>query len=351
MRVLTAAPAAAPSRYETDEERWRAVRDGDEAADGTFYYVVRTTGIYSRPSCVARLARRENVEFHASLKEVRALGYRPCRRCHPDEPELNRYYADTVARACRLMDGALTPPNLDAVARSAGYSRFHFHRMFKSLTGVTPYAYWTAVRARRVRAELISARTVSDAIYRAGFNSNGQFYAASSAILGMTPQEFRAGGAGVRIRSAVGTTSLGPVLVAATGKGVCAILSDAGSGGGAGTGGSGESGGSGGSGGGAGSRGSAGNGGGSGSGGDAVRLRARLAALFPHAAHHEDDPAFDGLVAQALSRSELPHSGRELLPPTALRVCLRERIRQELTPLATTPGAAKHTPVDALRAG
>lgn len=225
MRVLTAAPApATTSRYETDEERWRAVRDGDEAADGTFYYVVRTTGIYSRPSCVARLARRENVEFHSTLEEVRALGYRPCRRCHPDEPEQNRYYADTVARACLLMDGALTPPNLDAVARSAGYSRFHFHRMFKSLTGVTPYAYWTAVRARRVRAELIGARTVSDAIYQAGFNSNGQFYAASSAILGMTPQEFRAGGAGVRIRSAVGTTSLGQVLVAATGKG-CARCS------------------------------------------------------------------------------------------------------------------------------
>lgn len=313
MRVLTAPPSA--SGYETDEERWRAVRDGDEAADGKFYYVVRTTGIYSRPSCVARLARRENVEFHSSLEEVRALGYRPCRRCHPDEPELNQYYADTVARACLLMDGALTPPNLDAVARSAGYSRFHFHRMFKSLAGVTPYAYWTAVRARRVRAELIGARTVSDAIYQAGFNSNGQFYAASSAILGMTPQEFRAGGAGVRIRSAVGTTSLGPVLVAATGKGVCAVLSDAGD------------------------------------GGDDRGLHTRLTELFPHAAHHEDDPAFADLVAQALSRAELPHSGRELLPPTALRVCLRERIRQELTPLATTPPAAKPTPIDALRAG
>lgn len=314
MRVLTAPPSA--SRYETDEERWRAVRDGDGAADGKFYYVVRTTGIYSRPSCVARLARRENVEFHSTLEEVRARGYRPCRRCHPDEPEQNRYYADTVARACLLMDGALTPPNLDAVARTAGYSRFHFHRMFKSLAGVTPYAYWTAVRARRVRAELIGARTVSDAIYQAGFNSNGQFYAASSAILGMTPQEFRAGGAGVRIRSAVGTTSLGPVLVAATAKGVCAILSDAGTG-----------------------------------PGTAAALRARLTSLFPHAAHAEDDPAFGMLVSQALTRAELPDSGRELLPPTALRICLRERIRQELTPLGATTPAPKHDPIATLRAG
>ncbi|MGW6690782.1 bifunctional transcriptional activator/DNA repair enzyme AdaA [Streptomyces sp. NPDC054961] len=327
MRVLTAAPAAAASRYETDEERWRAVRDGDEAADGTFYYVVRTTGIYSRPSCVARLARRENVEFHSSLEEVRALGYRPCRRCHPDEPEQNRYYADTVARACRLMDGALTPPNLDAVARSAGYSRFHFHRMFKSLTGVTPYAYWTAVRARRVRAELIGARTVSDAIYQAGFNSNGQFYAASSAILGMTPQEFRAGGAGVEIRSAVGTTSLGPVLVAATGRGVCAVLTDAGD------------------------TADASDGAVRADRANGTRLRARLSALFPHAGHHEADPAFGELVAQALARAELPYSGRDLLPPTALRMCLRERIRQELTPLGATPPAAERDAVGGLRAG
>lgn len=112
MPVLTAAPPSpAPSpAYASDEERWRAVRDGDGAADGKFYYVVRTTGIYSRPSCVARLANRENVEFHSTLEEVRARGYRPCRRCHPDEPVLNRYYADTVARACLLMDEALAPP-------------------------------------------------------------------------------------------------------------------------------------------------------------------------------------------------------------------------------------------------
>lgn len=320
MPVLAAAPPA--TGYESDEERWRAVRDGDEAADGKFYYVVRTTGIYSRPSCVARLANRENVEFHATLEEVRARGYRPCRRCHPDEPVLNRYYADTVARACLLMDEALAPPNLDLVARSAGYSRFHFHRMFKSLTGVTPYAYWTAVRARRVRGELIRARTVSDAIYQAGFNSNGQFYAASSAILGMTPQEFRAGGAGVRISSATGATTLGPVLVAATAKGVCAVLSDGGS---------------------------AGDAGDTSDAGAGTPLRARLASLFPHATLAAPDPAFDELVEQALLRAELPLTGRDLLPPEALRISLRERIRQELAP---QPAQATAPPsrVAALRA-
>lgn len=296
------APAPRAPSYATAEERWRAVERRDGAADGSFYYVVTTTGIYSRPSCVARLARRENVEFHSSLEEVRARGYRPCRRCRPDEPVLNQYCADPVAGACLLMDGAPAPLNLDVLARSAGYSRFHFHRMFKSLTGVTPYAYWSAVRARRVREELRGAGTVSDAIYRAGFNSNGQFYAVSSAILGMTPQEFRAGGEGLVIWSAVGLTSVGPVLVAAAGRGVCAVVA-AGPESGAGA------------------------------------LRAGLAALFPRAEHREDDMWFAALVTQLLARADLPVAGRGLLPPQVLRVCLQERIRQEFHARAAPAGA------------
>lgn len=311
----------AGSAYTTDAERWRAVQRRDEAADGTFYYVVRTTGIYSRPSCAARLARRENVEFHSSLDEVRARGYRPCRRCHPDEPVPHRYYADTVARACRLMDGALEPPNLDALARAAGYSRFHFHRMFKSTTGVTPYAYWTATRARRVREELAAARTVSDAIYQAGFNSNGQFYAASSAILGMTPQAFRAGGDGKVIRSAVGASSLGPVLVAAADKGVCAVLfagQDTAEGSEPGAG-----------------------------------LWPRLAELFPHAEHRVDDAWFAALVRRALARADVSEPGRDLLPPRMLRVCLQERIRQEFQGYTVLDGhsAGRTAPVLGLRVG
>ncbi|MFE1960805.1 bifunctional transcriptional activator/DNA repair enzyme AdaA [Streptomyces sp. NPDC059479] len=304
----TATAPAGPA-YTTDAERWRAVQRRDEAADGQFYYVVRTTGIYSRPSCAARLARRENVEFHLSLEEVRARGYRPCRRCRPDESVPNRYYADTVARACLLMDGALEPPNLDGLARTAGYSRFHFHRMFRSLTGVTPHAYWTAVRARRVRAELAGARTVSDAIYQAGFNSNGQFYAVSSAILGMTPQVFRAGGDGEVIRSAVGVSSLGPVLVAATDKGVCAVLLD---------------------------------------GADARAdgehddpggtLLPRLVEMFPRAEHRADAGWLGARVGRALARADVPEPGRGLLPRRVLRVCLRERIRQELQGLVVPAG-------------
>ena len=115
-------------------------------------------------------------------------------------------------------------PNLDALAAAAGMSRFHFHRVFKTLTDVTPKAYAAAHRAQRVRDELLRSATVTEAIYGAGFNSSGRFYATSSEVLGMTPTTFRSGGPGAAIRFAVGECSLGSILVAATDKGVCAIL-------------------------------------------------------------------------------------------------------------------------------
>lgn len=275
--------------YESDEQRWGAVRERDRAADGQFYYAVTTTGIYSRPSCTARLARRENVEFHASLEELHTRGYRPCRRCRPGERELNRPHADIVARTCLLMNVAVAPPNWDDLAQSVGYSRFHFHRLFKSLTGVTPHSYWTAVRAQRVRERLIRARTVSEAIYQAGFNTNGQFYSAVSAILGMTPQAFRAGGAGVEIRSATGVTDAGPVLVAVAEKGVCAVLE-----------------------------------------GPEGASRARLAELFPDARHRAGDRWFEAQVAQVLARPAALDPGALLLPSEVRRACRHERIRQSL---------------------
>jgi len=215
---------AVTASFATDDERWAAVARRDPRADGAFYYSVSTTGVYCRPSCAARLARREHVRFHPSREDAERAGFRPCKRCRPGEPGPARQRAAAVARACRLIETAEEMPSLDALADAAGLSRFHFHRVFTATTGLTPRAYAAAHRARRVREGLARGGSVTEAIYDAGFNSNGRFYEASADLLGMTPGAFRAGGAGASIRFAVGQCSLGSILVAATERGVCAIL-------------------------------------------------------------------------------------------------------------------------------
>jgi len=212
-----------PVGFLSDDARWEAVRWRDPAADGAFYYSVRTTGVYCRPSCAARSARRENVDFHLTCADAERAGFRPCKRCRPNEAGLAERHAAAVAKACSLIDAADEMPSLDALADAVDLSRYHFHRVFKAVTGLTPKAYVDARRGKRVRQELARSETVTQAIYGAGFNSNGRFYAASDNLLGMTPTEYRAGGNGNVIRFAVGECSLGSILVAATDKGVCAI--------------------------------------------------------------------------------------------------------------------------------
>ena len=212
-----------PPAFTNDEERWEAVTRRDRNADGAFLYSVLTTGVYCRPSCAARLPRRENVRFHATCDAAERAGFRPCKRCRPNAESLAEQHAAAVAKACRLIESAEEVPSLDDLAAATGMSRFYFHRVFKSLTGVTPTAYAAAHRARRVRDELPRSGSVTEAIYGAGYNSSGRFYAASADVLGMKPTAFRAGGTGAAIRFAIGQCSLGAILVAATEKGVCAI--------------------------------------------------------------------------------------------------------------------------------
>jgi AraC family transcriptional regulator of adaptative response/methylated-DNA-[protein]-cysteine methyltransferase len=210
--------------YSSDAERWAAVQRRDKDADGVFYYSVRSTGVYCRPSCAARPALRANVRFHASCAEAEQAGFRACLRCKPDQPPLAERHAQAVAQACRLIGAADQEPNLDSLAEACGMSRFHFHRIFKAHTGITPKAYAAGRRAERVKQGLAQAPTVTEAIYAAGFNSSGRFYAASAGVLGMTPKSYRAGGSGTSIRFAIGACTLGAILVAATDKGICAIL-------------------------------------------------------------------------------------------------------------------------------
>jgi AraC family transcriptional regulator of adaptative response/methylated-DNA-[protein]-cysteine methyltransferase len=206
------------------DPRWASVVARSAAADGTFFYSVRTTGVYCRPSCASRLARPENVRFHSSPEEAENAGFRSCKRCKPDQSSLPEQHAAKVTAACRLIEGSPEAPTLEALAAQAGMSPFHFHRVFKATTGLTPKAYAVARRGERVRKELGRTRTVTAAIYQSGYNSNGRFYEESSRVLGMTPTIYRAGGASAEIRFAVGECSLGSILVARSELGVCAIL-------------------------------------------------------------------------------------------------------------------------------
>jgi AraC family transcriptional regulator of adaptative response/methylated-DNA-[protein]-cysteine methyltransferase len=197
----------------------------DRVADGTFYYGVRSTGVFCKPSCGARRPRPENVVFFDDVGAARAAGFRACKRCKPDQ--VDGLHRDVVTAVCRLIEDAVCAdravPALDALARRTGYSPFHLHRLFRRATGVTPRAFAAALRANRLGRELARAPTVSRAMHAAGYASTSRFYEVASRRLGMRPTSSRQGGKGETIRFAVGQTSLGAILVAATDRGVCAI--------------------------------------------------------------------------------------------------------------------------------
>ncbi len=217
-----AARAVAPTSVA--DARHAAVNARDAAADGAFVYSVETTGVYCRPSCAARRARPEHLAFHATPAAAERAGFRPCKRCKPEQPPLAERQAAAVARLCRLIESSAERPTLEELSRHAGWSAFHTHRVFKAITGVTPNAYARANRAKRLRAALGGRGSVTEAIYGAGYGSAGRFYEESNELLGMTATTYRARGVGIEIRYGVGESSLGSLLVAATARGVCAIV-------------------------------------------------------------------------------------------------------------------------------
>jgi AraC family transcriptional regulator of adaptative response/methylated-DNA-[protein]-cysteine methyltransferase len=207
-----------------NDARWAVVVARDAKADGRFYYSVKTTGVYCRPSCASRLARPENVRFHKTREDAEAAGFRPCKRCKPDQSSQAEQYAAKVIKACRIIEESESAPSLGDLAKRVGVSAYHFHRVFKQITGLTPRGYATAHREKKIREELGRGGTVTDAIFDAGYNSNGRFYEKSNEVLGMTPTNYRAGGANTKIRFAIGESTLGAILVAQSDLGVCAIL-------------------------------------------------------------------------------------------------------------------------------
>ena len=207
-----------------DDPRWARIVARDKTADGSFWYSVATTGIYCRPSCPSRTANPRNVQLHDTLAAAKATGFRPCKRCNPDGISIDGENAAIIAQACRLIEESEEEPSLNDLAEAVGRSPSYFHRMFKAITGLTPKDYAVAHRAAKVRQGLDSGNSVTEAMYDAGFNSSGRFYEKSTGLLGMTPTQYRAGGANEEIRFAVGETSLGAILVASSKKGVASIL-------------------------------------------------------------------------------------------------------------------------------
>ncbi len=206
------------------DPRWSAVLNRDPRADGQFVYAVKTTGIYCRPSSLARLPHPKNVVFFDTEEQARAAGFRPSKRAAADQSLVAAQHAALVAAACRQIEASDSLPLLAELASAASMSPFHFHRVFKAVTGLTPKAYATAQRSRRVRERLESAASVTDALYDAGFNSNSRFYESADHVLGMKPSDYRARGQNTEIHFAVGECSLGAILVAQSQRGVCAIL-------------------------------------------------------------------------------------------------------------------------------
>ncbi|ODR97539.1 6-O-methylguanine DNA methyltransferase [Methyloceanibacter stevinii] len=211
-------------RHLDDDSAWQAVQTRNSRLDGAVYYAVKTTGIYCLPSCPARKPNRANVSFFVSCSAAERAGYRPCMRCKPAEAAAAPAWALRVEKACRLMEESEVPIPLADLARAVGSSTHHFHRQFRSALGITPKATAAALRNDRVRDALSRGATVTEALYEAGFSSSGRFYSGASAALGMAPDSFRKGGASEQLTFATMPCSLGHVLVAASTKGVCAIL-------------------------------------------------------------------------------------------------------------------------------
>lgn len=285
-------PALSPPALPDDEACWAAVIARDPRADDSFVYAVRTTGVYCRPSCPSRLARRENVRFFGSCAAAAAAGFRACKRCQPDRAAPRSAQLEAIAAACRLLETSETPPTLATLAAAAGLSRFHFHRVFKACTGVTPKAYADQARDDRLRRELARGTPVTVACYEAGFNSSSSFYQAARGALGMLPREYRRGGAALAIHHAFGDTSLGRILVAATAQGLCAILF----------------------------------------GDDDDDLLNDLRARFPHATLHVAAPDFAATVAAVVRLVETPARGLAL--PLDIRgTAFQQRVWQALREL------------------
>ncbi len=273
--------------FSTESARWDAVQQRDARAEGQYVYAVVTTGVYCRPGCPSRLALRKNIQFFNNNADAERAGFRSCKRCKPDEISLAAQHANRITLACREIEAAEVLPTLDVLANSAQMSRYHFHRLFKQITGITPRQYATEHRTKKIKPALQKKQTVTDAIYDVGFNSSGHFYA--SANLGMTPTQFRNGATGLAIHYAMTKCSLGMVLIAATEKGLCSVRF----------------------------------------GENKKLLEQELHADFPHAFITQAGKDFDAMIKKVIDRIETPHK-KSALPLDIAGTAFQQKVWRAL---------------------
>jgi AraC family transcriptional regulator of adaptative response/methylated-DNA-[protein]-cysteine methyltransferase len=279
-----------------DAARWRAVTARDAAADGTFVYAVKTTGVFCRPTCPARRPKAVNVLFFDGAAAAARAGFRACRRCHPERTGSPRDAAlDRIRAAVRAIEAADAPPTLAVLARAAGLSRFHFQRLFKRTVGISPREYYAARRRERLQRALRAGESVDAAVYGAGYGSASRVYEHARSLLGMSPAAYRRGAPGERIAHAFAQSSLGWVGIAATARGVCALEIAT-------------------------------------TRADAARA---LAARFPAAAPSAGAPALARWLAAAVAFVEQPHSPLRL-PLDVRGTAFQQRVWRALQ--ATAPG-------------
>lgn len=203
---------------------WQAVLTRDARRDGTFFMGVKSTGIYCRPSCPARRPRRENVVFFRRPEQAERAGFRPCLRCRPRSAENQNSQSALARQVCRYIDVHLDEPvTLSRLARVFRKSPFHLQRTFKAAVGITPREYADSRRMERFKGELKAGRSVTHALYDAGYSSSSRLYERAGAELGMTPDAYRRGAIGMDIHYTISESPIGRMLVGATRKGVCLV--------------------------------------------------------------------------------------------------------------------------------
>jgi AraC family transcriptional regulator, regulatory protein of adaptative response / methylated-DNA-[protein]-cysteine methyltransferase len=207
-----------------EEEYWQAVQQKDMHMDGVFVYAVRSTGIYCHPSCPSRRPRREQVAFFPLPKQAEQAGFRPCRRCQPDQTTTGEAHVDLIQRVCRYIEQHLEEPlTLTVLGEQAGMSPYHLQRVFKHIMSITPHQYAEAQRLKQFKERLKEGETVTTAMYDAGYSSTSRLYERTATQLGMTPVVYQRGGHGMSIHYTIVDSPLGRLLVAGTEKGVCSV--------------------------------------------------------------------------------------------------------------------------------